>query len=105
MDSIKAYKLFRIRANGTLGSLFIGRKATIPLGQWLEAQDIPTKGYAHRPGWHCTLEPIAPHLSKKSRVWCEVEIADWKEHPRPENQGGVWFIAQKMKVNRILEAI
>ena len=48
----KAYKLFIKRKDGTIGPLFIGRKQRIPMGVWLEAEDIPTKGYAHRPGWH-----------------------------------------------------
>lgn len=93
-----AYKLLRKRKSGTLASLFIGRKNTIPIGKTLIAEDIPTKGYAHRPGWHCLAKPEAPHLSKKDRVWCKVKIWDYELHERPKSQGGLWYLAQKMKV-------
>jgi hypothetical protein len=88
--------------DGTLSSLFIGKKNRLPIGQWLQAESLPTKGFALRPGWHCTREPIAPHLSTKDRVWVKVEIEDYTEFLRPENQGGLWFLAKRM---RILEVI
>lgn len=100
---MRAYKLMRIRKNGTLGSLFINRKAVIPMGEWLQAEEYPTKGYAFRPGWHCTLKPHAPHLSEKDRVWVEVEIKDFQSYSRPESQGGEWLLANKMKVTKIME--
>jgi hypothetical protein len=100
---MRAYKLFRLRKDGTLGPLFIGARQRIPLQVWLEAEDIPTKGYAHRPGWHCGAAPIAPHLKEKdSRVWCEVEIRDFYPFPRPQHQGSTWLISKWMKVNKIL---
>jgi hypothetical protein len=92
------YKLIRKRKNGTLGPLFIGRKQVVPIGEWLEAQCIPTKGFAVRHGWHTTDKPEAPHLSEKGRVWVKVEIEDYTEFKRPESQGGLWFIAQRMRV-------
>ena len=95
---IKAWKLLKLRANGTLGPLFINKKQVIPIGQWLDAEDHPTKGYAHRPGWHAAPSPSAPHLSNKGRVWCEVQLKDWARIPRPAAQGGYWYIANKMKV-------
>ena len=72
-----AFKLFKQRKDGSIGPLFIGQKQRIPLGQWLQAQDIPTKGYAHRPGWHAGRGPNAPHLSERGRVWYKVEIKDY----------------------------
>ena len=92
------YKLITKRKDGTLGPLFINRKQRIPLGEWLPAGDHPTKGFAHRPGWHVMAKPVAPHLSKTGRVWVKVEIADYKEIIRPDAQGGVWYLANKMKV-------
>lgn len=93
------WKLFRIRNNGTLGPLFINRKQVIRIGEWLEAEDHPTKGYAHRPGWHVTAQPVAPHLkSKRDRVWKEVEIQDYYGFTRPANQGGQWFLAKRMRI-------
>jgi hypothetical protein len=98
----KAYKLVRHRRDGTLGPLFINRTLKIPFDTWLDAEDHPTKGYAHRPGWHCGLEPVAPHLSSAGRVWAEVEIGDWYPFPRPSHQGSVWVIAKRMRVLSLL---
>lgn len=92
------YKLFRRRKDGSLGPLFINRKQRIELNEWYPAEDHPTKGYAHRPGWHVCSEPHAPHLSEKGREWFMVEIDDYQEHVRPECQGGIWFIANRMRV-------
>ena len=99
---MKAYKLLRLRKNGTLGSLYINRRAIIPMGKWMLADCIPTKGYAERPGWYCCERPEAPHLSMKGRLWCEVEISGWYKFPRPKSQGGIWYIATYMKVKNIL---
>ena len=94
-----AYKLFTERKDGTLGPLFINRRQRVPIGKWVEAECHPTKGYAVRPGWHCTSKPTAPHLKlKDDRVWVKVEIDDSEELHRPDNQGGLWFIANKMRV-------
>ncbi len=98
-----AYKLFKQRKDGSIGPLFIGAKQRIPIGEWLEAEDIPTKGYAHRPGWHVGAEPNAPHLTEKGRVWYKVEIDDYYEFKRPAHQGGVWLIAQQMKVLEVVK--
>lgn len=98
-----AYKLFKLRKNGTLGPLFINARQVVPVGEWLEAQDHPTKGFAHRPGWHCCLRREAPHLSENPksgprRVWAKVEVADTTTYPRPESQGGSWVLAQQLRV-------
>jgi hypothetical protein len=98
MNQTRAWKLFRLRKNNSLGSLFINKRAVIPIDSWLEAADYPTKGYANRPGWHCTGYPYAPHLKLEGRVWREVEIKDYVEFLRPQNQGGRWFLAKWMKV-------
>ena len=95
---MKAYKLMRLRKDGTLGSLFIDKKTVRLLGEWMVAEDHVTKGYAHRPGWHCTFKPFAPHLNKRGRVWCEVEVDDFAILARPESQGGKWLLAQRMKI-------
>jgi len=99
---MKAYKLMRLMKDGTLSSLFINRRNRIPLNIWLDAKPFPTKGYAYRKGWHCTLEPHAPHLSEKDRVWVEVELEKYSFFERPISQGGTWVLAQKMKVIRII---
>jgi len=52
--TIKAWKLFRIRKNNTIGPLFINRKQIIPLNKWLIAEEYLTFGFKFRPGWHAT---------------------------------------------------
>lgn len=98
-----AYKLFRINKNGGLSPLFINRKQEIPIGEWLQAECHPTKGFKERQGWHLALKPEAPHLktllkSGEVRVWCKVEVEDYEYHERPVSQGGLWVLAQRMKV-------
>ena len=101
---MKAYKLFKLRADGTLGPLFINASQRIPEGVWLKSEDHPTKGFAHRPGWHCTLKPEAPHLKMNSkRIWCEVEVCETKLYNRPESQGGTWVLAEWLKITRRLD--
>jgi hypothetical protein len=94
----RAYKLVRIRKDGSLGSLFINRSRRLVVGEWMEAEPHPTKGYTLRPGWHTTYTPYAPHLSLNDRVWVDVQIADFYELERPESQGGTWVIARWMKI-------
>lgn len=96
-----AYKLFRLRANGTLGPLFINRRLIVPIGEWLEAECHPTKGFAVRPGWHCSPRPYAPHLSMNGRVWCQVEIEGASDLLRPTSQGGLWYLAERLRVLQI----
>jgi len=95
-----AYKLFRKRKDGTYGPLFINRKQRLITDEWYAAEEHPTKGYAYRPGWHCCHSKSAPHLSKKNRVWCEVDINDFTEHVRPANQGGVWYTSNWLRILR-----
>ena len=95
---MKAHKLVRLMKDGSLSSLFIGKKQRLPMGKWLKSECIPTKGFAVRPGWHCTREPIAPHLSMNGRIWVKVEIEDYTKLHRPESQGGIWYLANRMKI-------
>ena len=101
--AISAFKLFRVRKNKSLGPLFINKKQVIPLNVWLPAEDHPTKGFAHRPGWHAAPLPHAPHLKVScERVWCEVKLKNVKPFRRPEIQGGEWYLAQHMFVIRMI---
>lgn len=99
----KAYKLLRVRKDGSLGPLFINRRQRIPIGEWLDAENHPTKGYAVRPVWHCTLEKRAPHMKMGGRVWCEVIVDGEERYNRPESQGGTWLIAKRMMVISICQ--
>lgn len=93
-----AYKLFKKRKNGTIGSIFINKRAILKPGEWLKAEDHKTKGFSHRPGWHCCLQPKAPHLKENGRLWYAVEISDYREFTRPESQGGKWLLADNLKI-------
>lgn len=101
-----AYKLFRLK-NGKLYPLFINRNQEIEIGKEMEAEYHPTKGFAARKGWHCTLKPVAPHLklelkSGEKRVWAECEVDGVVYYNRPESQGGKWVLAQTLKVRKLL---
>ena len=103
---MEAFKLFRLRKDGTLGPLFINARLRVPMGVWLDAGCHPTKGYAVRRGWHCTLAPVAPHLSsgpQSGRVWCRCEVEDYQRYARPESQGGTWLLAERIRILEILE--
>ncbi|PWT76424.1 MAG: hypothetical protein C5B59_06555 [Bacteroidetes bacterium] len=99
---IRAYKLMRVRKDGTLGPLFINPRQRIPVMKWLRAESHRTPGFAYRPGWHACSEPVAPHLSKRGRVWCQVLLRGAAKHHRPESQGGLWYTAKWMKVMSIV---
>jgi len=92
------YKLFRVLKSGVISPLFINKTARLPIGKWLEAEEHPTKGYKFRPFWHCTSQPIAPHLSLTGRQWYEVEMSDFWEFDRPDSQGGLWYLSKRIKI-------
>ena len=93
-----AYKLVRKMKDGSLAPLFINKKLRLPIGEWLEAENHPTPGFAIRAGWHCCFKPVAPHLKETGRTWIKVEIEDYSKYKRPESQGGAWLLANRMKV-------
>lgn len=64
---------------------------------WMQ-NHIQLKDFLLEKGGHCTLKPVAPHLSIKNRVWIEVVVDDFEYYNRPESQGGTWVLAQKMKI-------
>lgn len=99
-----AYKLLRLRKDGTLGPLFVDRSLVIKVGEVYVAKDnLPHPGLAHRPGFHCCAKPVAPHIklllkTGERRVWCKVDIGGYVKHLRPESQGGLWYTARAMRV-------
>ena len=97
-----AYKLVRKLKSGELAPLFINKRLRLTMGKRYKAECHPTKGFAVRPGWHCTAKPFAPHLSPNGRVWLEVEIDEYTEFTRPATQGGLWFLANDMTPIRLL---
>jgi len=98
-----AYKLMNLRMNGTLAPLFINRKQVLRIGETHTAELHPTKGYKERKGWHCLEKMSAPHLLVKSpRVWVQVLISDYEALLRPESQGGMWYLANKMTLLKFM---
>ena len=95
---MKAYKLFRQRKNGSLGSLFINKRQVLKIGEWYQAESHETKGYKFRPFWHSLPQPKANHLSEKNRIWYEIEIDQYKIIERPESQGGTWYLSEKVRI-------
>ena len=98
-----AYKLMRIRRDGTLGPLFINAAQRVGVGEWLPAKAVRTKGFAFRPGWHALLTPVAPHLKERDgRVWAKVMVRDYEYYEMPAARGGKWLLAKEMKVLEVL---
>jgi hypothetical protein len=102
-----AYKLIKVRKDGSIGSLFMNAARKLPMGEWMEAEDHNRKGFAKRVGWHTLAAPSAPHLpfelaSGEKRAMFEVEIEDYSTFHRPESQGGKWYLAKRMKILRRL---
>lgn len=98
------YKLFRKRQDGTYSPLFINKKQRLVPGIEYNMEDHPTKGFAHRPGWHiCTSIEGAPHIKQDgktgaNRVWCKVEFEKLEELKRSEKQGGLWYLGKTIKI-------
>lgn len=82
--TVKAYKLLATKRSrpGEYFATQINTAAPIRVGEWIPAENHPTKGFAARPGWHAGLLPLAPQMRAKSgmrrpdRVWAEVELPD-----------------------------
>ena len=95
---IFAFKLFRIRKEGSIGSLFVEPTARHPIGTWIPAKAHSHKKLKFRKGWHALIHPNAPHLSKKNRAWYIVMVDNYEVIDRPKNHGGKWVIAQKLNI-------
>jgi len=101
-----AYKLCRLKKNGAITPLHINRTQELPLDEWLEAEHHPTKGFSPRQGFHCAPQPRVPHMlddvSFEQRVWVECEIEDFVQYKVPKSQGGMWYLAQRIRHINIL---
>ena len=93
------YKLFRKMKDG-YSPLFINKKQRLNIGEVYKYEDNPTKGFAHRPGWHICSEMSAPHLKQEgtNRVWCKVKFTPMSEIKRPESQGGIWYLGSTIEI-------
>ena len=95
---IIAYKLFRQLKSGEITSLYCNKTRRLSYNVWMEAENHKINGLAERPGWHCLIQPVAPHLKKVGRIWKLVEIENVQKFERPANQGGIWYLAQRMMI-------
>ena len=107
---MKAYKLVRLLKSGEMTPLFINKGLRFEVGKTYKAEFHSTKGFAPRQGLHLCLKPIAPHLSMhlksgEKRIWIECEVEDYELYDRSESQGGVWVLAQQMKIIKVREDI
>jgi len=92
------YKLFRKMRDG-YAPLFINKRLRLQPGGTYPMEDHPTKGFAHRPGWHICSEPIAPHLRQGGdRVWCKVRFDKLDVIERPLSQGGIWYLGKTLTI-------
>mgnify|MGYP002513780684 CR=1 FL=1 len=86
-ETKKLFSILRkMRDDGKLFPLFIGKTQETPVNEWVPAEIIMEhKGFSHRPGWHLgATMPSAPWLmgadgtyksqrgKRFRRVWCEV---------------------------------
>jgi hypothetical protein len=96
------YKLFRKRKDGTYGTLFINTKLRMIKGVVYQEEDHPTKGFAHRMGWHILPRQESNRLAVKThwcnRVWCTVEFEYKDTIYKPESQGGMVYIGSTIKI-------
>jgi hypothetical protein len=98
---MKAYKLFRVRKDGSLGSLYINRRARYTPGYWYHFEEVPTKGFGWRPGFHALPQPEASWINEKEeRVWYHVELKRVTVHLTHK---GEWYTAEEMKVLKPVE--
>ena len=102
-EPIIAYKLFRERKDGSIGSPFINKKQRLELNTPYLAKAYNKSGFKFRPGWHCCQNPIAPHIktnpkSGEKRVWYKVAITDVTVIERSEKYGGNWLLAQNLTI-------
>lgn len=59
----EGFKLFEQDRFGNTYPLFIDKKEVIPVGVWMQAKFVPTKGFSPRGGWHLgAYVPDAPWL-------------------------------------------
>jgi hypothetical protein len=80
--TITAYKLFRVLKSkpGEIFPTQVDKTTSVPIGQWIPAKYVPTKGYAKRPGWHAGMLPMAPQMRSRAGkiqdqyVWAEVQM-------------------------------
>lgn len=100
MITHQGFKLFEMDTEGRLFPLFIGKNKETKIGEWVPAENIPTKGFAERPGWHLGMEvPDAPWL----RGYDGSELGPYKG--RKKGWKRVWCVCEYDATNDYREAV
>jgi hypothetical protein len=95
--------MFRVRADGSLGPLFVEVGRVLERERWLLASFTERPAaLKFRPGWHVILrsEP-PPHLALSAqRTWRPIRWRGLIEKvKRPDYQGGVWVTAREIRIS------
>lgn len=95
-----AKKLFTLRKDGTLSSLFYDKKRKLTVGVMYSARNCAPPGRIPRPGFRAVKRKNTFHFVTNGRVWCEV----WLENVTEDTnyRSSTCFIAQRMCINKIL---
>ena len=96
METRKGYKLFEQDPKGNLYSLFIGKNEVMPIGEWIKAKILPTKGFSVRPGLHLGEICSAPWLMSANGTYKSQRSKYWKR---------VWVLCEYIAENDYSEEV
>ena len=96
MKILRGYKLFEQDPMGNLYPLFIGKKEVMPIGEWIKAKILPTKGFSVRPGLHLGEICSAPWLMSADGTYKSQRSKYWKR---------VWVLCEYIAENDYSEEV
>ena len=96
MKILRGYKLFKQDPIGNLYPLFIGKKEVMPIGEWIKAKILPTKGFSVRPGLHLGEICSAPWLMSADGTYKSQRSKYWKR---------VWVLCEYIAENDYSEEV
>lgn len=96
METRKGYKLFEQDPKGNLHPLFIGKNEVMPIGEWIKAKILPTKGFSVRPGLHLGEICSAPWLMSANGTYKSQRSKYWKR---------VWVLCEYIAENDYSEEV
>ena len=96
MKILRGYKLFEQDPIGNLYPLFIGKNEVMPIGEWIKAKILPTKGFSVRPGLHLGEICSAPWLMSADGTYKSQRSKYWKR---------VWVLCEYIAENDYSEEV
>ena len=96
MKILRGYNLFEQDPMGNLYPLFIGKKEVMPIGEWIKAKILPTKGFSVRPGLHLGEICSAPWLMSADGTYKSQRSKYWKR---------VWVLCEYIAENDYSEEV